>query len=157
MQAYVILFFTSMIAGRPLIVSLVDDEGCEVKLVQRSVPSRTPRKDWTVLGLLISSMIRKELGHQYAVVTVGNSRAMMTTPIGKGRRDDKSFREATLAAGAGYRDQGGPPPCSSQGDSSWGKKRGHGREGPATGATSRDLYTICKIRLDHFSNITGQH
>ena len=28
-----------MIAGRPLIVSLVDDEGCEVKLVQRSVPS----------------------------------------------------------------------------------------------------------------------
>jgi len=26
-----------MIAGRPLIVSLVDDEGCEVKLVQRWV------------------------------------------------------------------------------------------------------------------------
>ena len=109
MQAYVILFFTSMIAGRPLIVSLVDDEGCEVKLVQRSVPSRTPRKDWTVLGLLISSMIRKELGHQYAVVAAGNSRAVTTTAVGKGRRDDKGFREAltTLAAGAGCRDQGG--------------------------------------------------
>ena len=109
MQAYVILFFTSMIAGRPLIVSLVDDEGCEVKLVQHSVPSRTPRKDWTVLALLISSMIRKELGHQYAVVAAGNSRAVTTTAVGKGRRDDKGFREAltTLAAGAGCRDQGG--------------------------------------------------
>jgi len=159
MQAYVILFFTSMIAGRPLIVSLVDDEGCEVKLVQRSVPSRTPRKDWTVLALLISSMIRKELGHQYAVVAAGNSRAVTTTAVGKGRRDDKGFREAltTLAAGAGCRDQGGPPPRSSQGDNAWGKKRGHGREGAATGATGRDLYVICKIRLDPFSNITGQH
>lgn len=159
MQAYVILFFTSMIAGRPLIVSLVDDEGCEVKLVQRSVPSRMPRKDWTVLALLISSMIRKELGHQYAVVAAGNSRAVMTTAVGKGRRDDKGFREAltTLAAGAGCRDQGGPPPRSSQGDNAWGKKRGRGREGAATGATGRDLYVICKIRLDPFSNITGQH
>jgi len=109
MQAYVILFFTSMIAGQPLIVSLVDDEGCEVKLVQCSVPSRTPRKDWTVLALLISSMIRKELGHQYAIVAAGNSRAVTTTAVGKGRRDDKGFREAltTLATGAGYRDQGG--------------------------------------------------
>ena len=109
MQAYVILFFTSMIAGRPLIVSLVDDEGCEVKLVQRSVPSHTSRKDWTVLGLLISSMIRKELGHQYAVVAAGNSRAVTTTAVGKGRHDHKGFREAltTLAAGAGCRDQGG--------------------------------------------------
>ena len=98
-----------MIAGRPLIVSLVDDEGCEVKLVQRSVPSRTPRKDWTVLALLISSMIRKELGHQYAVVAAGNSRAVTTTAVGKGRRDDKGFREAltTLAASAGCRDRGG--------------------------------------------------
>ena len=108
MQAYMILFFTSMIAGRPLIVSLVDDEGCEVKLVQCSVPSRMPRKDWTVLALLISSMIRKELGHQYAVVAVGNSRAVTTTAVGKGRRDDKGLREAltTLAASAGCRDQG---------------------------------------------------
>ena len=98
-----------MITGRPLIVSLVDDEGCEVKLVQRSVPSRMPRKDWTVLALLISLMIRKELGHQYAVVAAGNSRAVTTTAVGKGRRDDKGFREAltTLAAGAGCRDQGG--------------------------------------------------
>ena len=160
MQAYVILFFTSMIAGRPLIVSLVDDEGCEVKLVQRSVPSHTSRKDWTVLALLISSMIRKELGHQYAVVAVGNSRAVTTTAVWKGRRDDKGFREAltTLAASAGCRDQGGgPPPRSSQGDSTWGKKRGRGREGATTGATGRDLYVICKIRLDPFSNITGQH
>jgi len=52
-------------------------------------------------------MIRKELGHQYAVVAAGNSRAVMTTAVGKGRRDDKGFREATLAAGAGCRDQGG--------------------------------------------------
>jgi len=54
-------------------------------------------------------MIRKELGHQYAVVAAGNSRAVTTTAVGKGRRDDKGFREAltTLAAGAGCRDQGG--------------------------------------------------
>ena len=98
-----------MITGRPLIVSLVDDEGCEVKLVQCSVPSRMLRKDWTVLALLISSMIRKELGHQYAVVAAGNSRAVTTTTVGKGRRDDKGFREAltTLAAGASCRNQGG--------------------------------------------------
>jgi len=51
-------------------------------------------------------MIRKELGHQYAVVAAGNSRAVTTTAVGKGRRDDKGFREAltTLAAGAGCRD-----------------------------------------------------
>ena len=84
---------------------------------------------------------------------------MTTTAVGKGRRDDKGFREAltTLAAGAGCRDQGGPPPRSSQGDNAWGKKRGRGREGAAIGATGRDLYVICKIRLDHFSNITGKH
>ena len=62
-----------------------------------------------MLALLISSMIRKELGHQYAVVAAGNSRAVTTTAVGKGRHDDKGFREAltTLAAGAGCRDQGG--------------------------------------------------
>jgi hypothetical protein len=62
-----------------------------------------------MLALLISSMIRKELGHQYAVVTAGNSRAMTTTVVGKGHRDDKGFREALtmLAASAGCRDQGG--------------------------------------------------
>ena len=107
MQAYVILFLTSMIAGRPLIVSLMDDEGCELNLVQRSVPSRTPRKDWTVLALLISSMIKKELGHQYAVVAAGNSRAVTTTAVGKGCRDDKGFREALTTLAAGCRDQGG--------------------------------------------------
>ena len=52
MQAYVILFFTSMIAGWPLIVTLVYDEGGEVKLVQRFVPSCTPRKDWPCFVLL---------------------------------------------------------------------------------------------------------
>jgi hypothetical protein len=54
-------------------------------------------------------MIRKELGHQYAVVAAGNSRAVTTTAVGKGRRDDKGFREAltTLAASAGCRDKGG--------------------------------------------------
>ena len=158
MQAYVILFFTSMIAGRPLIVSLVDDEGCEVKLVQRSIPSRTPRKDWTVLALLISSMIRKELGHQYAVVAAGNSRAVTTTAVGNGRRDDKGFREAltTLAVGAGCRDQGASTTFFAR-RQRVGKKRGCGREGAATGSTGRDLYMICKIRLDPFSNITGQH
>ena len=62
-----------------------------------------------MLALLISSMIRKELGHQYAVVAAGNSRAVTTTAVGNGRRDDKGFREALtmLAAGAGCRDQGG--------------------------------------------------
>jgi len=54
-------------------------------------------------------MIRKELGHQYAVVDAGNSRSVTTTTVGKGRRDDKGFREAltTLATGASCRDQGG--------------------------------------------------
>ena len=82
-----ILLFTSMIPSRLLIVSLVDDEGCE-KLVQRNVPSCTPMKDWPVLPLLILSMIRKDLGHQYAVVAAGNSNAMTITAVRKGRRDD---------------------------------------------------------------------
>ena len=86
-----------------------------------------------MLALLISSMIRKELGHQYAVVAAGNSRAVTTTAVGKGHRDDKGFREAltTLAAGAGYRDQGGgPPPCSSQGDNAWGRREAVGEKEP---------------------------
>ena len=98
-----------MIAGQLLIVSLVDDEGCEVKLVQPSVPSCMPMKDWPVLPLLISSMIRKKLGHQYAIVAAGgNSRAVTTMAVGKGCCDDRGFMKAvtTLAVGAGCRDQG---------------------------------------------------
>jgi len=78
-------------------------------------------------------MIRKELGHQYAVVAAGNSRAVTTTAVGKGRRDDKGFREAltTLAASAGCRDKGwGAPPRSSQGDSTWGRREVAGEKEP---------------------------
>lgn len=95
-------------------------------------------------------MIRKELGHQYVVVAAGSSKAVMTTTVGKGRSDDKGFREVvtTLAGGASCRGSGGPPPRSLQGDSAWGRREAAGEKESRTEVQAMTSALIKKIRLD---------
>jgi len=70
---------------------------------------------------------------------------MTTTGVGKGHRDDKGFREALtmLAAGAGCRDQGASTMF-------FARRQRVGEEERPRERRSRDLYVICKIRLDPF-------